>query len=72
MNLLYALHVNNICACTLNAHLSIRQMQEMQEIIGYRESEIPVLFIIIGNAPEGKFNIAKSNRLKLNDICTTI
>lgn len=72
MNLLYALHEMKICACTLNAHLTIAQMANLREIVGYSDTEIPVVFIMIGNAPQGKFMIARSRRLDLNDICTVV
>lgn len=72
MNLLYALHVQGICACTLNAHLSIDQMAELRNCIGFKESEIPVLFILIGNAPNEPICINASKRLSLDYICKVI
>ena len=67
MNLLYALHVNGICACTLNAHLTIPQYEILQNLLGYNKSEIPVLFIAIGY-PLPQFQIAKSERFSTNVI----
>lgn len=67
MNLLYALHYHKICACTLNANLSIRQRQKLQEIVGFTDSEIPAVFIAIGKAPE-RFMIAGSQRVKTEQI----
>ena len=63
MNLLYALHYYGICACTLNAHLSIKKQKQLRSIVGYSESEIPAVFISIGNAPE-KFMITGSQRVE--------
>lgn len=71
MNLLYALHYYKICACTLNAALSIRKERNLRKIIGYSKSEFPVVFISIGHAPE-KIMIAGSQRLKTHDICNFI
>ena len=56
MNLLYALHYYGICACTLNAHLSINKQKKLRNIVGYSKSEIPAVFISIGKAPD-KFMI---------------
>lgn len=67
MNLLYALHYYNICACTLNAVLSIKKERKLQKIVGYSKSEFPVVFISIGHAPN-KFMIAGSQRLKIEQI----
>lgn len=64
MNLLYALHYYKICACTLNAHLSIKQKKKLKSIVGYSESEIPVVFVAIGKAPES-FMITGSQRVTL-------
>ena len=63
MNLLYALHYYKICACTLNAHLTIKKKKLLKKIVGYSESEHPVVFISIGNAPE-KFMITGSQRIE--------
>lgn len=67
MNLLYALHYYKICACTLNAHLSISETKKLRAIINYQASEIPVAFISIGIAPEHMM-IAGSQRIELNQI----
>lgn len=63
MNLLYALHYYGICACTLNAHLSIKKQKKLKKIVGYSESEIPTVFISIGKAPE-KFMVTGSQRVE--------
>lgn len=67
MNLLYALHYYGIVACTLNAHLTPEQRDMLQKELGYPESEVPVVFIIIGN-PVDSFMVPKSRRLKVSDI----
>lgn len=67
MNLLYAFHYNKICACTLNAHLTAKKREKLRNIVGYSKSEIPVVFIAIGNAPDS-FMIAGSQRLNTNSI----
>ena len=67
MSLLNALHYYGIGACTLNAHLDAEQMQCLQKEIGYPESELPILFVIIGNLPN-EFWIAKSRRKEINEI----
>lgn len=63
MNLLYALHYYRICACTLNAHLSINKQKKLRHVVGYSESEIPAVFISIGNAPE-KLMVTGSQRVE--------
>lgn len=67
MNLLYALHYYGICACTLNAHLSIKKQKKLSNIVGYSASEIPAVFISIGNAPE-KLMVTGSQRLECLNI----
>lgn len=67
MNLLYALHYYHICACTLNAHLSIKKQKKLREITGMKASEIPVCFIGIG-MPSEKMRIAKSRRLSVEQV----
>ena len=66
-NLLYALHYYRICACTLNAGMAIKERKKLQEIVGFPSSEIPIVFITIGKAPD-HFMIAGSQRLKVEDI----
>lgn len=63
MNLLYSLHYYGICACTLNAHLSITKQKRLQKIVGCSESEIPVVFISIGKAVD-KFMVTGSQRVE--------
>lgn len=66
-NLLYALHYHKICACTLNAGMTIEKRKKLQEVVGYSSSEIPIVFITIGKAPE-HFMVAGSQRLNVEDI----
>ena len=67
MSLLNALHYYHIGACTLNAHLSISQRKLLRDIVGYSKTEIPVVFISIGNVPQ-KFMICGSQRLETEQI----
>ena len=67
MNLLYALHYYGIVACPLNAHLNIKDRKKQKKKLGYSESETPIAFIVIGNAP-GNFMIPKSRRLPVENI----
>ena len=67
-NLLYALHYYHICACTLNAHLTIKKSCKLRKIVGYSESEIPIVFISIGY-PTAVFQIAGSQRLYVKQNC---
>lgn len=71
MNLLYALHDQEICACTLNAHLSIKNKKRLKSIVGYSDSEIPVVFIAIGKAAE-RFMITGSQRVRESTICKMV
>lgn len=71
MNLLLALHYYKICACTLNAHLSRSRQKELREIVGMKNSEIPIVFIAIG-LPAQSFTIASSRRLPFNDIVSYV
>ncbi len=67
MTLLYALHEKKICACTLNAHIYGKRLKDFYREIGISKSEIPIVFIAIGNATD-KFLIAKSARLDIDSI----
>lgn len=71
MNLLYALHFKQICACPLNAGMESKLSKELHEKLNIPASEIPVCFITIGCAPD-KFMIATSERLKIEDVYTII
>lgn len=71
MNLLYALHYYGIVACTLNAHLSTEQRDKLQQKLGYLESEVPVVFIAIGNPPDA-FMVPKSRHLETEQIVQKI
>ena len=71
MNLLYSLHHYGLVACTLNAHLDIDNYKKLQKGLNLRESEIPVVFIVVGN-PTDSFMIPKSRRLHVEDIIQRI
>lgn len=66
-NLLYALHYHKICACTLNAGMTIEERKKLEKVVGYTSSEIPIVFITIGRVPE-HFKVAGSQRLNVEDI----
>lgn len=71
MNLLYALHEERICACTLNAQFSPKEVKILTDLLSLNNSIIPVAFIAIGY-PEEEFLVARSERLDLNSICRII
>ncbi len=66
-NLLYALHYYKICACTLNAGMTIKGRKRLRKIVGLSPSEIPIVFISIGIAPD-HFMVAGSQRINVEDI----
>lgn len=70
MNLLYALHYYKVCACTLNAHFSIKKQKKLRQITGLEKSEIPICLIAIG-MPQANMMIAKSSRLDTENIITS-
>lgn len=49
MNLLYALHYNNIATCPLNADLTLSKEQQVKEITHMSETECVILFVAVGN-----------------------
>lgn len=71
MNLLYSLHHYGFVACTLNAHLDIDKYKQLYDELNLPESELPVVFIVVGN-PTDSFMIPKSRRLHLEDIIQKI
>lgn len=71
MNLLYALHYYGIVACTLNAYLGSKKSKKLYRKLGISESELPVVFIAIGN-PTDNFMIPKSQRLSYEDIVQVV
>lgn len=69
MNLLYALHFNEIGACPLNCNLSVKNDIKLRKLCGIKESEVFVLMISCGIVPES-FKIALSKRFSIDDILT--
>lgn len=67
MQLLNSLHYYGVCACTLNAHLTISQQKEVRKLANMQDSEMFVVFIAIG-MPTDKMMIAKSRRLSTDNI----
>jgi nitroreductase len=70
MNLLYALHYNQIAACTLNWCDSSKDDSKLRSIVHIDENEKISHFIVCGYAPKQTFKVAKSNRLNGNLITT--
>ncbi|MBN2070251.1 MAG: nitroreductase family protein [Candidatus Krumholzibacteriota bacterium] len=66
MNLLYALHYNEIAACILNCSFDFEKEHEIKEFSGIKESEVLVAMVACGVAPV-KFKIALSPRNSLEE-----
>ena len=66
-NLLYALHYHKIAACTMNAELSPKSIEKLRCLIGFKQTEIPIVFIAIG-IPPATFKYAGSQRINLEKI----
>jgi nitroreductase len=64
MNLLYALHNNEIAACILNCSFDFEKEQEIKRFSGIKESEVLIAMIACGLPPE-EFKIAISPRYSL-------
>ena len=59
MNILYALHYHQLCACTLNAHFEVKNIEKVQQILNLSPLEVPTVFIGVGK-PMEKMMIAMS------------
>jgi hypothetical protein len=70
MNLLYALHYHQIGACVLNWCNSPKDDAKLRTIIHIDDNEYITLFIACGRVPDHSFSVAKSQRLKVEDITT--
>lgn len=70
MNLLYALHYNQIAACTLNWCDSPKDNVSLRSIVHIEENEKVSILIACGNAPEHSFKVAMSRRLDGKTITT--
>lgn len=71
MNLLYCLHYYKIATCPLNAYLTSEQQMELRKIIEMKESEVPIMFILLGKAPS-TFKVVHSQRNRLDEILKVI
>jgi nitroreductase len=69
MNLLYALHYNEIAGCILNASFNIDRDLKMRTLVNLEDSEVFVAIIVIGIPPES-FKVAFSPRLDYHSIST--
>lgn len=64
MNLLYALHSNEIAACILNCSFDYKKEEEIKKDFNIKESEVLIAMIACGVAP-GEFKIAASLRYSI-------
>jgi len=64
MNLLYALHYNEIAACIMNCSFDYDKEQEIKNISQIGESEVLIAMVSCGIAPT-EFKIATSPRYSL-------
>lgn len=71
MNILYALHYHKLCACTLNAHLEVKNISKVQQILNLSPLEVPTVFIGIGK-PLEKMMIAKSERIGIDNVLSFV
>ena len=69
MNLLYALHSQEIAACILNCSHTARKDKQMRKVCPVKESEVFIAMISCGHAPE-KFKVALSPRNSLDTYLT--
>lgn len=67
MNILYALHYLQLCACTLNAHFEVKNISKVQQILNLSPLEVPTVFIGVGK-PMEKMMIAKSERIGVESV----
>ena len=70
MNLLYALHYQQIGACTLNWCDSPEDDEQIRSLLNIPASETITLLIACGKAPEVSFKVASSPRVKAQKIVT--
>ena len=66
MNLLYALHYNQIAACILNCSHTPEKDELLRNICGIKDSENFIAMIACGIPPE-RFKIAISRRYERSD-----
>ncbi len=64
MNLLYALHYNEIAACVMNCSFDYQKEQEIKELAEIKESEVLITMVACGEAPD-IFKITVSHRYSL-------
>ena len=70
MNLLYALHYQQIGACTLNWCDSPEDDAKLRSLLDIPASETITLFIACGKAPEETFKVASSPRVEAKNVIT--
>ena len=65
MNVLYALHFNEIAACILNCSFDIEYDQKLRKLCGIKDSEVFITMIACG-LPVDSFKVALSPRKDLS------
>jgi len=68
MNLLYALHYNEIATCPLIWHSKPKSVQWSYKTLGIPENEIIIATIAYGSYPHEQFKVAKSYRRGFNEV----
>lgn len=69
MNLLYALHSQEVAACILNCSHTAKKDKKMRNVCPVKESEVYIAMISCGYAPES-FKVALSPRKPLDEYLT--
>lgn len=69
MNLLYALHQQEIGCCTLNCGNTPKKDETLQKICGTKKSEVFIAMITCGILPS-EFSVALSPRYSMDEVCT--
>lgn len=71
LSILNALHYYKLCACTLNAHFEVKNIDKIQHILKLSPLEVPTVFIAIGK-PLKTIMIAKSERIGIEHVLSFI
>lgn len=71
MNLLYSLHYHQIAAIPLNWYATLEKSDELKEMLGMPESQVPVAVVACGY-PKSDFKLVTSKRLPVEDVLKVI
>lgn len=71
MNLLYTLHYHQIAAIPLNWYATLEKTDELKEMLGMPESQVPVALVACGY-PKSDFKLVTSKRLPVEDVLKVI